>query len=167
MIKQDDFRSAMSRLGGAVTLVTTDGPGGRHGLAATAVCSVTDTPPTLLVCVNQAARSNSRIKANGVFCVNVLCSEHEDLVSLFGQNASDTRFADDRQWTTLATGSPSLTSALASLDCRVEQQIEVGTHTLFIGAVQALRLGPARHGLIYFARRLQQVIDTDLTSVSE
>lgn len=164
MIEQDEFRSAMSRLGGAVTLVTTDGPGGRHGLAATAVCSVTDTPPTLLVCVNQAARSNGRIKANGVFCVNVLCSEHEELVSIFAQSASDTRFADDSLWTTLVTGAPSLVSALANLDCRVEQQIEIGTHTLFIGAVNALRLGPAKHGLVYFARRLQQVIDTDLMS---
>lgn len=167
MIDQTEFRSAMSRLGGAVTLVTTDGAGGRHGLAATAVCSVTDTPPTLLVCVNQAARSNGRIKANGVFCVNVLCSEHEELVSLFAQSGNDARFADERQWTTLATGAPSLVSALASLDCRIDQQIEIGTHSLFIGTVEALRLGPAKHGLVYFARRLQQVIDTDLLSPGE
>ncbi|WP_252405960.1 flavin reductase, partial [Escherichia coli] len=45
-----DFRAGMARLGAAVNIITTDGPGGRAGFTASAVCSVTDTPPTLLVC---------------------------------------------------------------------------------------------------------------------
>ena len=39
-------------LSAAVNVVTTDGPAGRHGFTASAVCSVTDNPPTLLVCMN-------------------------------------------------------------------------------------------------------------------
>lgn len=157
-VAADEYRSAMARLGGAVTLVTTDGPAGRHGMAATAVCSVTDTPPMLLVCVNHSARSNTMIKRNGVFCVNVLCSEHKELVSRFAEPVTGAdRFENEHDWTTQRTGSPSLISALAGLDCRVEQQIEVGTHTLFIGSVHAIRLGSVGHGLVYFDRRLQQV----------
>ena len=34
------FREAMSRLGAAVHVVTTAGPGGKSGFTATAVCSV-------------------------------------------------------------------------------------------------------------------------------
>ena len=51
------FRDAMSRLGAAVHVVTTAGAGGKSGFTATAVCSVSDTPATLLVCLNR--RSNS------------------------------------------------------------------------------------------------------------
>ncbi len=36
----------MARLAAAVNIVTTDGPAGRAGFTATAVCSVTDEPPT-------------------------------------------------------------------------------------------------------------------------
>ena len=57
MVDVTDFRNAMSMLSAAVNVVTTDGPAGRHGFTASAVCSVTDTPPTLLVCMNTASRS--------------------------------------------------------------------------------------------------------------
>lgn len=48
-VDKQDFRDAMARLGSAVNIITTDGPAGRAGFTASAVCSVTDTPPTLLV----------------------------------------------------------------------------------------------------------------------
>ena len=47
------FRDAMAHVGAAVNIITTDGPAGRAGFTASAVCSVTDTPPTLLVCLNR------------------------------------------------------------------------------------------------------------------
>ena len=39
------FRDAMASLSAAVNVVTTEGEAGRCGITATAVCSVTDTPP--------------------------------------------------------------------------------------------------------------------------
>lgn len=50
IVDQQTFRDAMSCMGAAVNIITTDGPAGRAGFTASAVCSVTDTPPTLLVC---------------------------------------------------------------------------------------------------------------------
>jgi flavin reductase (NADH) len=49
------FRNAMASLGAAVNVITTDGSRGRCGITASAVCSVTDTPPTMLVCINQSS----------------------------------------------------------------------------------------------------------------
>ena len=66
MITRQAFRDGMARLAAAVHVVTTDGPGGRGGFTASAVCSVTDDPPTLLVCVNLHSRQNDLIRANGV-----------------------------------------------------------------------------------------------------
>jgi flavin reductase len=119
-IDQSLYRDAMSRLSAAVNVITTDGPAGRHGLTASAVCSVTDTPPTLLVCVNRSARSHANLTSNGVLCVNVLSGRHQDLSGAFGNRGLGVaaRFAA-ASWRVLATGAPVLTDASVSLDCRV------------------------------------------------
>lgn len=62
------FRDGMSRLGAAVNIVTSDGPAGRLGFTATAVCSISDTPPSLLACMNRRSLQNGPLKRNGVFC---------------------------------------------------------------------------------------------------
>src|SRR5258708_21219037 len=66
------FREAMSRLGAAVHVVTTAGPGGKTGFTATAVCSVSDAPPTLLARLNRGNHSGPILPANQAFCVNTL-----------------------------------------------------------------------------------------------
>lgn len=99
------FRDAMAHLGAAVNIVTTDGPGGRAGFSATAICSVTDSPPTLLVCLNRAASAYPILTTNQVFCVNTLGSAHQELAQLFGgKTPQDDRFAN-ASWSTVSTGS--------------------------------------------------------------
>ena len=66
------FREAMSRLGAAVLVVTTVGLAGKTGFTATAVCSVSDRPAMLLVCLNRRSTSAPLLAQNGVFCVNTL-----------------------------------------------------------------------------------------------
>ncbi len=68
-VEQKLFREAMSRLGAAVHVITTDGHAGKTGFTATAVCSVSDAPPMLLVCLNRGATSMPILRGNGVFCV--------------------------------------------------------------------------------------------------
>ncbi len=75
MVEATDFRNAMSLLTSAVNVVTTMGDSGRHGFTASAVCSVTDTPPTLLVCMNKSSRSHINFVENKVLCVNVLSAD--------------------------------------------------------------------------------------------
>ena len=76
-VEKQAYREAMARLGAAVNVITTDGPGGRAGFTASAVTSVTDTPPTLLVCANRANDSYPAMKENGVLCVNTLTPAQE------------------------------------------------------------------------------------------
>lgn len=68
MVDVGSFRNAMAMLGGAVSVITTDGVAGRFGFTASAVCSVTDSPPTLLVCMNRSSHSNEHFKHNGTVC---------------------------------------------------------------------------------------------------
>lgn len=72
------FRNAMSRLRAAVHIVTTDGPAGQAGFTASAVYSVTDTAPTLLVCLNRSAPEWPVIHANGRLCIKTLADGHQE-----------------------------------------------------------------------------------------
>jgi flavin reductase len=139
-LPKSDYRNAMARLGAAVNIITTDGPAGRAGFTASAVCSVTDEPPTLLVCLNRSASVYPAFKANGVLCVNVLAAGHQALSALFGgKTPMDERFAAGR-WSRKTTGSPMLDDAAVSFDCRV-----------------VLAIGGAAEGLIYFDRRYHEI----------
>ena len=150
----------MARLGAAVSVITSDGPAGRCAFTASAVCSVTDDPPTLLVCMNRGSDSYEAFKANGVLCVNTLAASQEALSPLFAGFTDHTmmqRF-DQADWNTLATGAPVLTDAVVSFDCRIAQVSEVGTHGVLFCEVDAIQAGTAREGLIYFGRSYHRVM---------
>jgi len=120
-VEQKLFREAMSRLGAAVHVITTDGHAGKTGFTATAVCSVSDAPPMLLVCLNRGATSMPILRGNGVFCVNTLRAGDELIADTFAGRtkvARESRF-DAGEWKTLSTGSPALMSAVVAFDCRV------------------------------------------------
>src|SRR5437868_4646546 len=108
------FREAMSRLGAAVHVITTAGPGGKTGATATAVCSVSDAPPTLLMCLNRKSQTDPVVQANGVFCINTLAHGGAEIADIFsgrtGVQGAE-RFAVG-EWMVLSTGSPVLASAV-------------------------------------------------------
>ena len=153
------FREAMSRLGAAVHVVTTAGPAGKSGFTATAVCSVSDSPATLLVCLNRRSKSAPLLAQNGVFCVNTLPASEEKLADLFAGRSGvhlDQRFAVG-EWSTLKTGAPVLASAVVAFDCRTIETKAVGSHNVVFGAVEAVRLGPPGAALVYHERAYKPV----------
>ncbi len=159
VIERVQFRNAMARLGAAVNVITTDGPDGWLGFTASAVCSVTDEPPTMLVCMNRGSVLNEAFKAAGVLCVNTLTSAQEPLSGLFagvGSVPMAERFGRAR-WSVLETGAPVLDGAVVSVDCRIVQVTEVGTHSVMFCEAVACRVGEAREALIYFGRAYHRV----------
>ena len=171
MVEVSRFRNGMSMLTGAVNIITTDGPGGRAGFTATAVCSVTDQPPTLLVCLNQASFVHRAFATNGVLCVNPLCGGQQALSEVFSNRglSAEERFAH-AGWTRLETGSPALAEALVNFDCRIVETHTVGTHSVFYCQVADLRqrdAGPGSGlGLVYFNRAYHRLgEDTPMTAL--
>ncbi len=149
-----DYRDAMSQFAGAVHAVTTDGPSGLRGATVTAATSVTDNPPTVLVCINNTNPRNSAFLENGVFAINTLKEQHLDLSrALAGEGglSVEDRFALG-SWCDLETGAPVLEDALASFDCRLVKSVEFGTHTILIGKVAALQIGNGGRPLLYHDR---------------
>jgi len=153
------FREAMSRLGAAVHIVTSAGPAGRTGFTATAVCSVTDQPAMLLVCLNRRSNSAPLLAQNGVFCVNTLGAGESGLADMFAGRSGvhlEERFAVG-DWMTLKTGSPVLAAAVVAFDCRTVEIKAVASHNVVFGAVEAVRLGPAGPALVYHERAYKPV----------
>lgn len=151
-VTRDAFRDAMAKMGAAVNIITTDGPAGRAGFAATAVCSVTDSPATLLICLNRSSSVFDAVTNNGVVCVNVLASKHQDLANLFGgKTPVDERFAA-AEWTRGTIGAPVLTGSLVSFECRISDQTDVGTHRILYCTVETIHDGEDEEALIYLRR---------------
>ena len=156
-VSQQAFRDAMAKMGAAVNIITTDGPAGRAGFAATAVCSVTDSPATILVCLNRTASVFNAVMENKAICVNVLTAEHEKLSSLFGgKTPVEERFAA-ANWHYGATGAPVLDDAMVSFDCAITSTQNVGTHCVLFCSVKAIHESGADAALIYYKRAYHRV----------
>ena len=151
----------MSHAACTVNVVTTDGIAGRHGVTVSAMVSVSaDTPqPTLLVCIHHLSPVISALLQNGVFCVNTLGEDGADIADLFagrtGVSGTD-RFTNNA-WGTLSTGSPVLHCAVVAFDCRLVEVRSVGSHNVFFGAVENVRLGPSGRVLVYHDRSYKRV----------
>ncbi|WP_075794986.1 flavin reductase [Massilia putida] len=154
------FRNAMANLPAAVNIVTTAGPAGRCGVTATAVCSVSDTPPTLLFCLNRNSTTLSAFAQNRHLCVNVLPAECDELAKHFagmsGLSMEDRFAAAD--WTTDGITVPRLHGALVSLAGRVVDMTEVGTHAVIYAQVDDIVIRPDADALVYFDRTFRRVM---------
>ena len=151
----------MSRLGAAVNVITTVSTDGRHGFTASAVCSVTDAPPTLLVCMNRGASSRHAFVVGGPLCVNTLAADQRDISQAFASGSDmEERFASG-SWSVLSTGAPVLEQAVVSFDGLIVTIVEVGTHSVLFCEIEAGRVGDSSHGLIYFNRDYHGLVSTE------
>ena len=147
------YRALMRHQAGAVTIIAAGPPGERGGLTATAFSSLSDDPPTVLVCVQRRARTHGVIAATKAFTVNILAREQQALAERFsgrGGLAGEQRFEGSAQWGTLTTGAPVLAGALANLDCELLDEHEFSTHPIFIGRVIDGRFRGEGEPLLYF-----------------
>ena len=153
------YKRLMKYHAGAPVVIATGRPGQRYGLTATSFCSLSDEPPTVLVCVKKNASAHSIIQSTGSFSVNLLSGEHASLAESFAGITGlqgEQRFAASH-WIIQETGAPILADALASLDCEVVGQHDHSTHSIFVGLVQALRHGEPSEPLLYFRGRFSSL----------
>ncbi|WP_027941280.1 flavin reductase [Amycolatopsis taiwanensis] len=156
---QREFRAAMANLSAAVSVVTTDGANGRAGMTVSAACSVTDSPPTMLVCVNRSSRSHGILLANGRVCVNVLGADQEALAMHFAGATNvptSQRFADG-PWDLDTDGVPVLRGALSSVIGRIMSEHTQGSHSVLFVRVEKVLIRQDSGALVYFQRRFHNL----------
>ena len=150
------FRDAMAHLSAAVNVVTTDGPHGRGGITASAVCSVTYSPPTMLACINRSSALHDVLAGNGAVCINVLPADRQELARHFagltGLPMGERFDAGGQCWRAGRLGVPVLVDALASIEGRIVEMKGVGSHSVMFVEVEHIALRGDGYGLIYFGR---------------
>ena len=149
-----EYRDAMSHFAGAVHIVTTDGARNKRGVTISACCSLSDNPPTVLVCLMRQHEENRIFIENEKFCVNTLAGHHKNLSDIFAGRGGLTqpeRFSHGK-WQMLKTGSPVLSDALVALDCQLVGWHVHATHYVLIGEVVAVKRNPGIDALMYLDR---------------
>lgn len=139
----DDFRLAMRRLVGAVSIVTTTDGEAPAGLTATAVTSFSAEPARLLACINLKGTTFRALAESRRMAVNLLAHRHAALARSFGGAPlpHGERFGA-AAWGHLATGAPVLLDALAVFDCVVDEMMVAHSHAVVIGEIKAVLLHP-------------------------
>ena len=152
VVSADDFRNAMRRLTGGVSVITAGRGRDISGMTVTSVASLSVEPPALIVSVNRDASSWPLIRRHGFFGVNILNADQLDIAERFaGKDGlkGAARFAG-ADWFTRASGVPLLAGALAAIDCEVEEVVERHSHAIVIGRVLDLQVSPRTAALAYW-----------------
>jgi flavin reductase (DIM6/NTAB) family NADH-FMN oxidoreductase RutF len=151
-ISPDTFRDALSQYASGVTIITVKSGDETHGLTASAFASVSAEPPLIAIFVNHKGRAHTLFeRSDAVFAVNFLRDYHENLSNHFAFSKED-KFSEG-DWTTAHTGAPILTDALAWLDCTVYSRVSMGSHSIYVGEIQAAEvLSQDENPLLYWNR---------------
>lgn len=145
------FRTGMRMLSAGVTVLTTRVDDQRHGLTATAVCSLSPEPARLLACVNKAGRAFAAMTSSSLLAVNVLSHDQVDIAKRFAGMDGDgaDRFGVG-DWEDGAVGElPTLRGSCCSLQCRIAEIIDSVSHGIMICNI--LKVSVAEHAkpLVY------------------
>ncbi|MFD7611819.1 flavin reductase family protein [Streptomyces sp. NPDC059828] len=168
-MSNDEFRAALARLAAGVVLVTAhepalteDGPRGEDaGMTATSFTSVSLDPPLVLVSLRNGSRMDDLLAEQPLWGVSLLSENQRQIAGRFAMKGriSDRLLFEDIPWTRgEVCGAPLMEGALATLECRTEQRVEAGDHTLVIGRVLKAGL-PGGDGapLAYFRGRYRHL----------
>lgn len=142
------FKAAMQQLAATVTIVTTD-VREPVGMTATAVMSVSASPPALVVSINRNTALYKRLASGALICVNALSNQHEEVCRAFGGGAPGPERFKMGAWRFDDARSPYLEDAVANIFCQVDQLVDYATHTLAISHVVGLRRASDRDPLLY------------------
>mgnify|MGYP001474843179 CR=1 FL=1 len=160
-ITAEAFRDALRHFPAGVTIVTIKSGDEVHGLTVSAFASVSPEPPMILVCIDGRHRAHELLQAEGAsFAVNILAADQAELSNRFAYVKTEDRFAVG-DWRTAVTGAPVLADALAWLDCSVYCHKQAGTHTIYVGEVQASSAPrPDQPPLVYWNRAYRRLEPT-------
>ncbi|MGB3681231.1 MAG: flavin reductase family protein [Rubrobacteraceae bacterium] len=119
--------------------------GEANGFTTNWVSQVSFEPPQVIVAAEKEQRTHDLIEASGVFSLNFLDTEQEDLARTFTQTlepgeAGSGEIGGAAYKPGKETGAPLFDDAFAHLECRVVGKMEAGDHTVYLGEVVASEL---------------------------
>ena len=157
-VPPDQFKNVMRQFPAGVTIVTIKAGVIVHGLTVSAFSSVSATPPLISISINRNNHAHTLLEqSEAVFAVSILREDQAELSNRFAWMKED-RFGMG-QWKTAVTGAPVLADALGWVDCTIYSRHVAGTHTIYIGEVQASHaVEQETQPLIYWNRSYRQIV---------
>jgi flavin reductase (DIM6/NTAB) family NADH-FMN oxidoreductase RutF len=166
-VDKELFRRVMGQFATGVTIVTTRLGDHLHGSTANAFTSVSLEPLLVLVCLDRKGDTHDLVRESGIYAVNILREEQEELSRLFARKDPETPHRLDTVPHRYAvTGAPILEGCLAYLDCRVVEALPAGDHTIFVGQVEEAALAAEGRPLLFFRGRYCRLADEAPSSVA-
>jgi flavin reductase (DIM6/NTAB) family NADH-FMN oxidoreductase RutF len=146
------FRTLMSEFPSGVAIVTTTDDEGRPwGMTCSSLCSLSVSPPTLLVCLRAESPTLAALVKRGSFAVNLLHDGARSAAELFASGRPK-RF-DLLRWQSGRSGPHLVDAAHAIADCRVSRTEHAGSHVIVLGTVVAVTHQDGHVPLLYGRRR--------------
>lgn len=156
-VSEEEFLATLATFATGVALVTAhDDEYGDIGSTVTSFCSVSLDPPLVLASIGTLSRMFDILDVQPLWAVSILAADQR---SAAGRFAVPGRLGGEM----LLTGVPHhrgerssallVDGALATFECRTEQQVEAGDHTLFIGEVLGVEQVTAGEPLLRFTGR--------------
>ncbi len=149
------FRDVIRHLASGVTIITSSLDGEPVGLTATAVCSVSATPPMLLISVTSGSRTAQGISQTGAFAVHLLRHGNRSIAEQFASRGAHFERID---YSLAAKNVPVLDQVLGWFLCEVEQAVPAADHIIFIGRLLRCELkDKLPDPLLYFDRSYRKL----------
>lgn len=154
---QQHFQDAFGRVAATVGIIgVCDEHGDVHGMTATAISSLSNDPPSLIVLLNRENQTLRTICERKQFSVSFLSAGSESLalkLSRPGQNKLIDPAHLDRP---AGWPMPALRNATATLVCDLDDCIPQFTHRILVGRITHVRTseGPA-NPLLYLQRKFE------------
>lgn len=129
-----EIRDVMGHFATGVTVITTKNSDGLpNGITANAFSSLSLNPPLVLVCIDKKANCYDCFEDSGVFAVNLLGEEQEELSNRFATKGIE-KF-QDIAWHMSSNAIPLLDGTIGYIECTVSQAYDGGDHTIYLGEV--------------------------------
>lgn len=144
-----EFRFALGNFPTGVTIITSVTDSGELlGATANSFSSVSLDPPLVLFSLDRGAFSLDAYQKAGVFAVNILALEQQELSNRFAKALGDKW--EGVEYETWVTGSPIFPGTTATFDCRVWNTYDGGDHIIFVGEVLQMSRNVDAAPLVFF-----------------
>ena len=149
MTTGEQLRAFMRRAPASVAVLTVDTGRDRLGLTVSSLVSLSLDPPLVGASIAREAAMHELLREAGGFAASLLAGGQEWLAQHFARGVPPIGMWHGVETEEGSAGAPLLAGALGSLECRLVGEHAAGDHTLFVGEVEAVRLGSSAPPLVY------------------
>jgi flavin reductase (DIM6/NTAB) family NADH-FMN oxidoreductase RutF len=139
--------NAFKQMAKSIYILSCFKQGVRHASVSSAVCNISNDPPSLLICMEKTASFSRLLTPDTLFAINILGAGQQAVVEHCMGAKGEARF-DVGEWAA-SSEQPVLSDAQASFVCRVSAINGYETHNIVIAHIEESICNGERSALVY------------------